>query len=60
MNFSHMSDIFPDIVKVHGKILGSEQGRNSRVSTHPNLGYSELVTTVQGCREFDPYLPLFS
>ena len=38
-----MSGISWNFVKVHRKILGSEQGRNSRVLTHPNLGYSELV-----------------
>ncbi len=27
MNFSHMSRNFPDMVKVYGKILGSEQGK---------------------------------
>lgn len=43
MKFSHMSGISWNIVKVYPKILGSEQGRNSRVRTHPDLGYSELV-----------------
>lgn len=60
MKFSHMSSISWNVVKVYPKILGSEQGRNSRVETHPNLGYSELVTMVQGCRFETPYLPPFS
>ena len=60
MNFSHMSSISWNIVKVHRKILGSEQGRNSRVLTHPNLRYSELVTMVQGLQGSKPYLPPFS
>ena len=43
MNFSHMSGISWNVVKVYPKIFSSEQGRNSRVRTHPNLRYSELV-----------------
>jgi hypothetical protein len=43
MKFSHMSGISWNVVKVYPKIFSSEQGRNSKVLTHPNLGYSELV-----------------